>query len=75
MNVFIFWPVTLFKYDDRDRSWQLSCIPFPVNLPGPRGWLSQVNIYAERAGLEQLQKHVSAVPRTVQLSGLFGRLS
>ncbi len=65
----------LFKYDDRDWSWQLSCIPFPVNLLGPRGWLSQVNIPIERTGLEQLQKHVSAVPSTVQLSRLFGRLS
>jgi hypothetical protein len=75
MNVFIFWLVTLFKYADRDWSWQLSCIPFPVNLPGPRGWLSQVNIPAERAELEQLQKHVSAVPSPEQLSRLFGRLS
>ncbi len=73
--VFIFWPMTLFKYDDRDWSRQLSCIPFPVNLPGPRGWLSQVNIPAERAGLKLLQKHVSAVPSIVQLSRLFGRLS
>ncbi len=65
----------LFKHDDRDWPWQLSCIPFPVNLPGPRGWLSQVNIPAERAELEQLQKHLSAVPSIVQLPEPFGKLS
>ncbi len=73
MNAYIFWSMTLFKHDDRDWFWQLSCIPFPVNLPGPRGWLSQVNIPAgptgglssvQRTGpllcarLEQLQKHL-----------------